>query len=101
MIDMTYKDFLEKVVALTERQVYGKVELRYHNSGAVPYYDIMAKFDNTNIQLALSCPLGCGTWDVYTMSKAHPNKVDVLIEQCAKDTVDCLKSNALAILFKN
>lgn len=101
MIDMTYKDFLEKVVALVERQVHGKVELRYHNSGAVQYYDIMAKFDNTNIQLALSCPFGCGTWNVYAICKAYPDKADVLIEQCAKDTVDCLKSNVLVILFKN
>lgn len=101
MIDMTYKNFLEKVITLIEPQVHGNVELRYNNYGVMPYYDIMVKFKNTDIQIALDCQLGSDVWNVYAMCKAHPDKTDVLTEQCAKDMIDCLKTNLLDILFKN
>ena len=101
MIDMYYKDFLEKIITLLKSQIQGEVELRCNKYASMTRYDILVKFKSTNIQIALDCQLGGDVWGVYALCKTHPSKADRLIEQCVKDMVNCLKDNVLKIFFKN
>lgn len=101
MTEASYKNFIEKIIALLEKQVNGKVGLRHNNYGVSPYYDIMVQFKSTDIQIALECALGGDVWDAYAECKAHPDKADELVKECARGMVNCLKTNILEILFEN